>query len=311
MARGGRVPGVVLALVLVGIVALAACRSGAVRPYATSTEGQGRPKVLLVVEENRPYGEIIGSDSAPYLNRLASTYGLATAFDAGYPARCPSLPAYLLLTSGSTHGICDDRDANRHRIGGPNIFAQVAASGRQWRGYAESMPGPCHRGDDDDYVARHAPAPYYVTAQDRCADWDVPMGTRTSGAFHTDVAHGRLPAFSFVTPDVCHDMHGGVRCFGDDVRNGDTWLRDRLPMVLDGPDYRRGNLTVVVTWDEGGEESNHIPTLVISPHTKHVRSAARFTHCSLLRTMEELLALRLLGCAATAPSMRSAFRLTA
>lgn len=306
MVGRGRVLGVVLALVL---TALAACDSGVPRPYATSTEGQGRPKVLLIVEENKAYGEIISSDRAPYLNELASTYGLATAFDAGYPTECPSLPAYLLLTSGSRHGICDNGDADRHRIGGPNIFAQVAASGRQWRGYAQSMPEPCHRADDGHYVVRHAPAPYYVTAQRHCADWDVPMGDRTSGPFRTDVTHGRLPAFSIVTPDVCHDMHGGISCFGDPIRSGDRWLRDWLPMVLDGPDYRSGKLTVIVTWDEGSEKSNHIPTIVISPRTKQVRSATRFTHCSVLRTMEELLSLRLLGCARTATSMRSAFRL--
>jgi phosphatidylinositol-3-phosphatase len=308
MARGGRALCVVLALVL---AALVACRSGVTRPYVTSTEQPGRPKVMLIVEENRPYGEIIGSDKAPYLNHLASSYGLATAFDAGYSTNCPSLPAYLLLTSGSTHGICDDEDANRHRVGGPNLFAQVAASGRQWRGYAQSMPEPCYRSNDDAYVVRHAPAPYYVTAQKHCADWDVPMGTRVSGALHTDVTHGRLPAFSFVTPDVCHEMHGGVRCFGDDIRGGDTWLRNWLPMVLDGPDYRSGELTVIITWDEGSKESNHVPTIVVSPHTRHVRSAEHFTHCSVLRTTEDLLALPPLGCAATAASMRPAFHLTA
>lgn len=300
--------GVLLALVL---VALVGCRSGVTRPYATSTERPGRPKVMLVVEENRSYGEIIGSAEAPYLNRLASTYGLATAFGAGYPTHCPSLPAYLLLTSGSRHGICDDEDAEHHRVRGPNVFAQVAASGRQWRGYAQSMPTPCDRSDAGTYVVRHAPAPYYVTAQDHCAQWDVPMGTRLSGALHTDVTHGRLPAFSFVTPDVCHEMHGGVGCFGDDVEHGDQWLHDWLPMVLDGPDYRSGKLTVITTWDEGSKESNHVPAIVVSPRSGHIRSAGHFTHCSVLRTIEELLALPPLGCARTAASMRSAFRLTA
>lgn len=308
MVRGKRVLAAVLVLVLAG---LTACQSGAARPYATSTEAQGKPKVLLVVEENKAYDEIIGSDKAPYLNRLASTYGLATAFDAGYPTRCPSLPAYLLLTSGSTHGICDDGDATRHRVGGPNIFAQVAASGRQWRGYAQSMPKPCDTTNDDNYVVRHAPAPYYVTARDHCQDWDVPMGTRSSGPLHTDVTHGRLPAFAFVTPDVCHEMHGRFGCFGDDVRDGDAWLRDWLPMVLRGADFRSGALTVIITWDEGSDQSNHVPTIVISPHTRHVRSAKHFDHCSVLRTMEDVLALRPLGCAATATSMRAAFHLSA
>lgn len=308
MAGGGRALSALVALVLVGVMA---CQPGMARPYATSTETPGRPKVMLIVEENKPYGEIIGSAKAPYLNRLASAYGLATAFDAGYPTRCPSLPAYLLLTSGSTHGICDDEDADHHRVGGPNIFAQVAASGRQWRGYAQSMPSPCDRSNDGNYVVRHAPAPYYVTAEKDCAGWDVPMGTRVSGPFRTDVTHGRLPAFSFVTPDVCHEMHGGVRCFGDDVRGGDAWLHDWLPMVLDGPDFRSGELTVIITWDEGSDESNHVPTIVVSPHTRHVRSARHFTHCSVLRTVDELLAQRPLGCAAKAKSMRRAFHLSA
>src|SRR5512132_4052335 len=34
--------------------------------------------VFLVVMENKGYSEIIGSKDAPYINKLANTYGLAT-----------------------------------------------------------------------------------------------------------------------------------------------------------------------------------------------------------------------------------------
>ncbi|BFU47801.1 hypothetical protein [Krasilnikovia sp. MM14-A1004] len=99
------------------VVALAGCARPAptptpvpVPPVPSPDVSPGRyMKVLLIMEENHEYGTIIGDPDAPYLNDLATTYGIARNLDAGYPPQCPSLAAYLLLTSGSTHGICDDR----------------------------------------------------------------------------------------------------------------------------------------------------------------------------------------------------------
>src|SRR5690242_6463317 len=59
---------------------------------AAGAAAAGR-KVLLVLEENRSYDDIIGSSDAPYINDLATRYGSATKYDAGYPASCPSLAA--------------------------------------------------------------------------------------------------------------------------------------------------------------------------------------------------------------------------
>jgi hypothetical protein len=82
---------------------------------------------------------------APYLNALADQFGLATNYDAGYPVNCPSLPAYLLMTQGTTGGICDNGPPRQHPLGGDNIFHQVAGAGLQRRAYAESMPGTASR----------------------------------------------------------------------------------------------------------------------------------------------------------------------
>ena len=76
---------------------------------AASPATHGYSKVLLVVEENKTYDQVLGAARAPYLAGLAATYGTATALDAGYPAKCPSLAAYIILTSGDDHGICDDK----------------------------------------------------------------------------------------------------------------------------------------------------------------------------------------------------------
>src|SRR5205823_490313 len=62
-------------------------------------------RIVVVVMENHEYGQIIGNPDAPYINELAQSGGLATAF---YGIDHPSLPNYLALTGGSTFGIGSD-----------------------------------------------------------------------------------------------------------------------------------------------------------------------------------------------------------
>jgi phosphatidylinositol-3-phosphatase len=267
-------------------------------------------KVLLIVEEDKSYDEVMGRADTPYVQALAQQFGVATRMQAGYPVECPGLPAYLLLTSGDTHQVCDDRDPTGQWLDVPNLFAQVVAAGLQWRSYAESMPANCTpvntgRGI---YLVRHAPATYYSSEKQRCRKWHVPSGTVEAGALHDDLAAG-LPAFSIVTPDACHDWQGLPPCTGDPGPAGDDWLRRWVPQILASPDYTQGRLAVVITWDEGSETDNHVATLVLSPTTRQVASVLPYTHCSTLRTVEEILALPLLGCAATAPSLRPDFKL--
>lgn len=261
---------------------------------------------MIIAEENKGYREIIGNPQAAYLNQLAAGYGTATNFDAGYPAECPSLAAYILMTSGSTDNICDDDDPSDHRLAGDNVFHQVAAAGLQWRNYAQSAPGNCVLTNNGHYFVRHVPATYFTNERGNCRRWAVPPGGDTTGALHDDLASG-LPAYSYVTPDACHDMHGDDGCDNDLIAAGDQWLRSWLPRIMAGPDYRAGRLTIIVTWDEGTETSNHIATLVVAPTVRHISTATPLTHCSTLRFTEEQLRLPLLGCATRATSLGTPF----
>lgn len=286
-------------------------------PTSTSTfrmpDQTERSKVLLIVEENKSYDQIVGAPEAPYINQLAQTYGLATAYDAGYSVDCASLGAYLIMLSGADHSACADVMPNELPVHGDNLFQQVADSGREWRVYAESMPVACDASDTADglYLVRHAPAPYFVTERGRCTRWDIPLGSSSSGPLVDDLAEGTLPAFALVTPNACDDMHGASSCSTDTVTVGDRWLATLMPKILAGADYRAGRLVVVIAWDEGTSTDNHVPAIVISPKTSHRVSSIAFTHCSLLRTFEEVLALPLLGCATEATSMANAFGLPA
>jgi hypothetical protein len=279
-------------------------------PTVTASAGpaDGR-KVLLIAEENHSYAQIIGNPDAGYLNRLATDYGSATRFDAGYPPACPSLAAYILMTSGTTSGICDDMSPKAHPLAGDNVFRQLTARGGSWRNYAESAPRTCALTNHGRYLVRHVPATYYLDDRADCARGVVPLGDPGRGALHDDVIAGTLPDFAFVSPDACDDMHGAGDCPANLIATADGWLHTWLTQILAGPDYRSGHLVVIITWDEGTDSDNHIPTIVISPATTHVAAAQPFTHCATLRTIEDLLRLSPLGCAATAPSMTTPFRL--
>jgi hypothetical protein len=265
-------------------------------------------KVMVIAEENEADSSVIGSAKAPYLNSLARTYGEATNMQAGYPTACPSLAAYLLITSGDRDNICDDKPPASHHLSGNNIFNQVAASGLQWREYAESMPGNCSAANSENnvYLVRHAPPPYYTTEAKRCQSWDVPLGTTTAGTLHNDLSTG-LAAYSFVTPNACDDMHGAPSCSGGLVAKGDSWLAAWMPKIIASKDFQSSRLLVVITWDEGTKESNHIATLVVGASIHAQKSGMLLTHCSTLRTTEDILGLAHLGCAGTAASFRTAF----
>ena len=284
--------------------ASASTPSSASIPVVASTYS----KVMVIAEENEADSAVIGSAKAPYLNSVAAAYGNETNMQAGYPTTCPSLAAYLLITSGDREGICDDGNPSAHKLSGNNIFEQVASAGLQWREYAESMPSNCLAKNTANkvYLVRHAPPPYYTSEAKRCPSWDVPLGTVSTGALHEALASG-LPAYSFVTPNACDDMHGAPSCEGNLVARGDAWLATWLPKVVASKDFQSSKLLVVITWDEGTRNDNHIPTLVLGATIHGQKSSTLLTHCSTLRASEDVLGLPHLGCAATATSLLTAF----
>ena len=255
--------------------------------------------------ENKPYDAIIGSASAPYETELAAACGLATNYSG---VTHPSLPNYIAATSGSTQGITDNEPPASHPLDVPSIFSQVKATGRAWRAYIESAPGACPLTSSGLYAVKHDPAAYYTGIRSDCAAWNVPMGTTESGNFVTDLTGSTLPAFSFVTPDLCNGTHDCP------VSTGDAWLRSWFAKILASPAYLSGRTIVFLTWDEDdGSAANHIPLIVVSPSTAAgTRTGTPFSHYSLLKTTEQLLGITtFLGHAGDAgtSSMVTAFNL--
>ena len=113
--------------------------------------------VIVVIFENKDEGQVIGSSEAPTFTQLAKRYVRLTHYDA---ITHPSLPNYLALISGSTHGV--RRDCTRCVVDAPNLSDTLAAAGRSWKAYAEGLPRPGYTGARHGlYVRRHVPFLYF------------------------------------------------------------------------------------------------------------------------------------------------------
>jgi acid phosphatase len=239
----------------------------------------------------------------PYLAGLAHEFGRTTAYRA---VTHPSLPNYLAVAGGSTFGVTDDLSPPSHPIEQVSVFDAVIAAGGTAKTYAESMPEPCTLEPVGRYAVKHNPWAYFssVTSRDDCRRYDVPSGDPGNGALHDDVGAGALPDVGLLIPDLCNDGHDCPLSTADD------WLRRWLPVIMGGPDYRAGDLVVIVTFDEDdGTADNVVLTTVIAPMISHVVTAAPLTHYSLSRFLAELGGVSPLGDAATASSLGTAFGL--
>ncbi|MBP2415514.1 alkaline phosphatase family protein [Microlunatus capsulatus] len=275
-----------LALVAGGLTAAGASVDPAPAVAATTASALvPRPDhVVVVVLENKNRTSVIGSAKAPYINALAAR---GANLSQSYGVTHPSQPNYVALFSGSQHGVttnaCRDLGAK------PNLGSQLRADGLSFTGYAESLPSVgwtgCRKGE---YERKHNP---WVDFSNLPKSVNQPFS-----AFPRD--YTELPTVSFVTPNMCHDMHD---C---SVATGDAWLKKNL----DG--YARWAMThnslLVVTFDENaGGTVNQIPTLLVGQKVRPGLYAEWTDHYTLLRTIEDAYGLAPLGAAARATPLRT------
>src|SRR3954471_13095255 len=87
--------------------------------------------IVLIVEENHGFSEIIGNPQAPFINKLANEGVLFTNYRG---VAHPSQPNYFALFSGSTQGVTDNKE---YLLASPTLAGQLQRSGYSFAGYAE------------------------------------------------------------------------------------------------------------------------------------------------------------------------------
>ena len=254
------------------------------------------------MEENHSQAEALSQ--MPTLTSYANQYGQASDYSA---ISHPSLPNYVAIWSGDTQGISSDCGVGPGcQPAAPSVWGQTIGAGETAKAYQESMTSNCQTSSSGAYVARHGPWPYFADATERaeCNAADVPLGTTTAGNLLNDVNSGNLPVTGEITPNLNNDAHDGT------LAQADTWLGQWLPIIMSGPDYTSGNLTIVVTFDEDdSSQGNVVQFVAIDPRLSHVVVSGAFNHYSLTRWLEDNAGVPYLRNAATAPDLKAAFGL--
>jgi acid phosphatase len=250
--------------------------------FATLTLGASelalpRPDhIVIVIQENHSFSQIIGSPDAPYINRLATQGAL---FMQSFGITHPSQPNYLALFSGSTQGVTDN--SCPHSFTTANLGHELLAAGLTFIGYSENLPSAgsliCNVGS---YARKHNPWSNWQGSLSNGLPASANLSTTSFPAEYSN-----LPTVSMVVPSQTHDMHNGKD--PDRIRAGDRWLRKHLDTYVQWAQTH--NSLLIVTWDEDDKnENNRIPTLFVGPMVQTGRYNQLITHHSLLRTIEDL-----------------------
>jgi hypothetical protein len=274
---------------VVGLSLLGLLASGASTAAAVPVAGSGpapqvaaakatvpRPDhVVVVMMENKNRTSVIGSPAAPYLNDLAKR---GANMSRSYGVTHPSQGNYVALFAGDQHRVTGD--ACPQKLGSkPNLGRQLQDAGLTFTGYAESLPKTGWTGcASGKYKRKHNG---WVNFSNLGAGANRPFSAFPSN-------YDRLPTVSFVSPNMCNDMHD---C---SVQTGDRWLKTKIDK------YARWAMThnslLVVTFDENaGGTVNQIATLLVGQHVRPGLYPEWMNHYTLLRTLEDAYGLAPLG----------------
>jgi acid phosphatase len=264
-----------------GWAALVGVLVSAIVPVAAAHAARPRvPKpdhVLVVMLENKRYDAVVGHPRTPWITALAETSANMLEF---HGETHPSQPNYLALFSGSTYGVIDNNCP--HDLGTrPNLGRQLIDAGYTFTGYSEDLPGPGWRGcADRGYVRRHSP---WVNFSNLPAATNQPYA-----ALPRD--YRRLPTVSFVTPNLCHDMHDCPKAVGD------AWLRQQFTPYIAWA--KTHNSLFVLSFDEDNRTGgNRIATVVAGAGVRPGSYPGRLDHYDLLHTLQTMYGLRHTGTA--------------
>jgi acid phosphatase len=233
--------------------------------------------IVVVIEENHSFSQIIGSSAAPNINALAANganivnastdpQGNTTG---SHAVRHPSQPNYLELYSGSNQGTIQDGHPGTSSepfssplpFTTPNLGAALRNAGFSFATYSQTLPSVGFDGDSNGaYQRKHNPVANWMNDVNPTAN-QLPTTVNQPFTTFQQIANSpggfaNLPTVSFVVPDQTYDMHDGT------IQQADDWLKAN---VIDTylPWATTHNSLLIVTWDEDGDNtaSNQIATI--------------------------------------------------
>jgi len=274
--------------------------------------------VFIILMENNNWSSIYQSSSAPYINSLLPQSSYCTSYYDNPAAVHPSEPNYLWLEAATNsfadHSFTTDNDpSSSNSSSAEHLTKMMTAAGVTWKAYAENVTaGKCPVATSGLYAPKHVPMVFFTDVSGNppsasnadCAQHVVPYTELA-----TDLQNGTVAQYNFITPNLCDDMHGSTPTCSASISDGDTWLKQQIPMIQASSAYKDGG-AIFITWDESEGGESPIGMIVLSPFAKGggYTSNKMYYHSSMVRTVQEIFGLTpLLNDAANQPDLSDLF----
>ncbi len=255
--------------------------------------------IVIVIEENHSYDDVIGSKLAPYINKLAKE---GAVFTDSHGVTHPSQPNYIALFSGSVQGVKGDECLSDTSFTTPNLGAALINAGYTFGGYSQTLPDTRFLGC---YYAKSKlnGSPLYGRKHCPWVNWIGDGSHQLSKAINHKMMEfpadfNTLPTVSFVIPDMDHDMHND----SDNpkmITKADTWLKKNVGAYIEWA--KTHNSLFILTFDEDDfTVKNRIPTLFVGQMVNPGKYADSINHYNVLSTLEHMYGLARTGAAKTA-----------
>jgi len=292
--------------------------------------------VIVIAMENKDAGKssdksrgyIYGNlKDAPYLNSTLAAEGARSLNFTDELAAFNSQPHYIAMEAGTnkfadTTFTCDNdplkncgllSDKPNWTRSTEHLVTQLETAELSWMTYQEDIDpkttGACPIRSAGHYAAKHNPFVYFADVAGAPPDKDNAnciAHTRELGQFMGDLQSGKLASYVFITPNLCHDMHGDLGCGGNAVALGDAFLKSFLPPVVDWA--KQNDAVVFVVWDEG-QRGLKLPFYAAGVGVKQGHeSKVAYSHRSLVKTIGRIFGLPQLASVKTANDLADMFK---
>jgi hypothetical protein len=265
--------------------------------------------IVIVIEENKYYEQVIGNASAPYINQVLREEGANLTHI--YAEEHESEGDYFWLFSGSNQGvgfldvIPSKKTHKVYPLKTNNLGQQLRDRGFTFRGYAEDLPNVGSTVTKAGlYVRKHVP---WISFG------NIPQGSNPDSSTNLQFKQfpsdfNKLPRVSIVVPNLINDMHDPGNHPAIAVKNGDTWLKKNIDPYYQWA--RTHNSLLILTFDESDDPTgfvgltdpsskyvdiqNRIPTIFAGAHIKpgDYDEGKGITHVNILRTIEAVYGLK-------------------
>ena len=254
--------------------------------------------IVIVIEENKNYEEIIGNNNAPYINDVLKKEG--ANLTQMYAEEHHSEGNYFWLFSGNNQKVGYLNDIPQSAINATNLGSELIRTGHSFKGYSEGLPEIGSTvAKQGLYARKHCPWVSFSNLPNGHTIADS-SNLRFAQDFPTDFSN--LPTVAFVIPNLANDMHDGRP--KTSIPAGDRWLRRSLDAYYQWA--KQHNSLLILTFDESDESTfiggvtnpadrdprkrNRILTILAGARIKpgNYPEDKGVTHVNLLRTLEAM-----------------------